>query len=763
MNAGADGRRFHDRWWTFPAAALLFAVAIGAGGWLLFRAERAGWRRAAQNELAAIADMKVDLIARWMAERRGDAELAREKALALWLLGDVGDGSLREPVLRWMDTLRRTADYAVVALFDASGRLILDAPAGAAGRYADVPDHVRAALRSKDVTFSDLHRAGPGQPIYLSFLVPVGDPSRIDRPPAGVLLLAVDPSRFLFPLIQNWPIPSRTAETLLVRREDHDVLFLNELRHRKDTALSLRVPLEGGLAQPATRAIQGFEGLMEGDDYRGIPVLAVARRVPGTPWFMVAKVDRDEIYAQVHRETWIAGLIAGLLYLTALLGTGYALHRQRLTIARRQLAESVHAETLAREGESAKQRQLEDAEESRKVLLSILEDRKAFEDALRMSEAQLSDALRLARAGHWEYDVASDTFTLNDNFYRIFRTTAAEVGGYRMSSAEYARRFCHPDDIPLVGQEVQAAIASPDPAYSRQVEHRIIYADGTPGHLSVRFFILKDAQGRTVKTFGVNQDITERVRRDEEAKRIEAQLQQQQKLESIGVLASGVAHEINNPINGILNYAQLIADRIGTAQPPGEYAAEIMKECDRVSSIVHNLLAFARHEKQAHSPARIEDILNATLSLIRTVLRHDQIRIDVEIEPGLPTIKCRSQQIEQVILNLLTNARDALDERFPGFDENKAVRIDVRPFEKESKRWIRIAVENDGTPVPAESRTRLFEPFYTTKTRDQGTGLGLSISYGIVKEHHGEIYLASEPGQPTRFHLDLPVDNGWQL
>lgn len=138
------------------------------------------------------------------------------------------------------------------------------------------------------------------------------------------------------------------------------------------------------------------------------------------------------------------------------------------------------------------------------------------EAALRHSEAQLSNALEMAHAGHWEYDVATDRFTFNDNFYRIFRTTAAEVGGYQMSSPEYARRFCHPDDLPLVAEEVRKAIETTDPGYNRQIEHRILYADGSVGHIAVRFFIAKDAQGRTFKTFGVNQDITAHKRIEEE-------------------------------------------------------------------------------------------------------------------------------------------------------------------------------------------------------------------------------------------------------
>jgi two-component system sensor histidine kinase/response regulator len=147
-----------------------------------------------------------------------------------------------------------------------------------------------------------------------------------------------------------------------------------------------------------------------------------------------------------------------------------------------------------------------------KAIFRDVTESKRAEELLRTSEAQLSNAMKIAQLGYWEYDVSKDLFTFNDHFYSIYRTSAERVGGYTMSSARYAQLFVHPEDAAVVGEEVRKAIETADPHFSRQLEHRIIYADGEAGYISVRFFVVKDGQGRTVKTYGANQDITERKR-----------------------------------------------------------------------------------------------------------------------------------------------------------------------------------------------------------------------------------------------------------
>ncbi len=285
--------------------------------------------------------------------------------------------------------------------------------------------------------------------------------------------------------------------------------------------------------------------------------------------------------------------------------------------------------------------------------------------------------------------------------------------------------------------------------------------DGTPVPVDVSAISIRYNNEDSAVVFC--RDITERKRVETIRMEMEASQRQQQKLEAIGTLAGGVAHEINNPLSGIMNYAELIREDIGENSPASAYAQSIVDETERIAVIVKNLLQFSRQEKQTHSYASIYDIINQTVSLINTIIKKDQILLDIDIEEGLPRIKCRSQQIQQVLMNLLTNARDALNEKYQDFSENKIIRVRCSGFESEGRRWLRLSVEDTGLGIPKIIRERIFEPFFSTKPKERGTGLGLSISFGIVQDHHGRIEVESEAGSYTRFILILPVDNGWQL
>lgn len=276
--------------------------------------------------------------------------------------------------------------------------------------------------------------------------------------------------------------------------------------------------------------------------------------------------------------------------------------------------------------------------------------------------------------------------------------------------------------------------------------------DGTLYEEDASISPVRDAAGKIVNYVAVKRDITREVA-------MEAQLRQSQKMEAIGTLAGGVAHEINNPINGIMNYTQLITDQLPADSPLQKFLANIMKETNRVSQIVRNLLSFARQNPQGPSPAHLNDIIKSVLTLVQSLIRHDQITLTVEVPDGLPQTECRSQQIEQVLLNLLTNARDALNEKYPAYHEDKIIRVTAHLVEQGGTRWIRTTVEDHANGIPPGIRDRVLDPFFTTKPAGKGTGLGLSISHGIVKEHNGELHFDTEAGRYTRFHVDLPLND----
>lgn len=316
----------------------------------------------ASELLTAIGDLRAGEIVKWQQRRLLEAEsLTRASLVGQQLqrfLENPADAAARNQAESLLALIEARDRYAAVAFFDTHSVLRLASSETFEFQSAGVRQLVADVSRSNSVALSDLHRPAGAREIHLDIACPVFVPAAsLAAGPAtapagnagavlGVLVLRIDAGQFLFPLIQTWPTPSLTAETLLVRREGDEVLFLNELRHQRGTALNLRLPIAQHPGLPAAEAALGRTGVMEGADYRGVPVLAAVRAVPRSPWFLVAKVDRDEIYAHLYEQAWLT--LALTVVLAAAVGMLVNLAGQRRKVAdmHRELALAQRVEYL---------------------------------------------------------------------------------------------------------------------------------------------------------------------------------------------------------------------------------------------------------------------------------------------------------------------------------------------------------------------------------------------------------------------------------
>ena len=243
-----------------------------------------------------------------------------------------------------------------------------------------------------------------------------------------------------------------------------------------------------------------------------------------------------------------------------------------------------------------------------------------------------------------------------------------------------------------------------------------------------------------------------------ERREAEAQVIQASKLASIGELAAGVGHEINNPINGVMNCADILLKNMPLDSPDRQFAELIRSEADRVATIVKNLLTFSRQKCEQYSYASIHDVVESVLSLSRKKIEKSHIALDLQLPDTLPRIRCRPEQLQQVLMNLIINAVHALDDRYPESDPEKRMAIATRPIFRNGCPFLMMTVDDWGTGMTESTRQRIFDPFFTTKGRDKGTGLGLSVSDGIVKDHGGFFEVNSEVDVSTRFSVFLPLD-----
>jgi signal transduction histidine kinase len=308
--------------WRLALLFLFLTVGIGAAGYSYLNVQQAHALREKHHDLAAIATLKTRQIADWRAERLAEAQSILTTSFivshAQHYLASGGRGEAeKQALLAWMSAPRHARHYRCVFLFDPAGEVRLTSCNGKLSPCKLTRPAVLDAMHTREVKFLDFHVVASAEKTHLSLFVPLLEETHGEKRVIGALAFEIDPAHFFYPLIQSRLTPSATAETLLVKREGDSVLYLNSLRHSQAAPLTLRHPLSD-TAQPAVKAVLGTEGEFTGTDYRRVEVLAALRKVPGSPWFLVTKVDRAEVEAPLRdRLLLVAAICLLLIALTA--------------------------------------------------------------------------------------------------------------------------------------------------------------------------------------------------------------------------------------------------------------------------------------------------------------------------------------------------------------------------------------------------------------------------------------------------------------
>jgi PAS domain S-box-containing protein len=375
------------------------------------------------------------------------------------------------------------------------------------------------------------------------------------------------------------------------------------------------------------------------------------------------------------------------------------------------------------------------------LLCTDITQPKLGEKQLRESEANLAKAQSIAGIGSWHWDFVPGEAFWSDEFFRLFGYQPGEV----KPSMKLVQEAAHPEDHDTLCGMMESNIRN---GKTEEIVVRFLRRDGELWYGNVMADGIWDNDGKLVRVYGYIQDITKIKLAEEREKQMQLELQNANRLASIGEMASGLAHEINNPLTGVVGFSQLLMERDIPAEIR-ENVEIINREAQRAARIISGLLTFAHQRELGRSMANINEIIIETMKLRAYELELCDIRVDMELDNGIPATAVDAVQIQQVFLNIILNAEQAIKSICkPGSITVKSGRAGDN---------IIITFIDDGPGIRKEDLSKIFNPFFTTKEVGQGTGLGLSMSHGIVTRHGGKISAESTWGKGTKIMVELPV------
>ena len=721
---------------------LVVIPAIITGGFLFYKDQSQQLKSDAESNLKAVAQLKVSQIVQWWSERMGDAYLIMENTD---ITSSLNSPQVKSNLLRKFKSLKEHYFYRDVLLADSSGKIL--SGTGDCRTHLDpgTLNVLRTAFENKKPEAVDLYYNTFEKYEEIDIVVPLLDPLKSEASPKGAIVLCINARQYLYPLIQAWPMPSQTSETLLVRKEGNSVLFLNDLRHRGNTALKFSISLShSGL--PASVAVNGKQGVYEGMDYRGVKVLSYLQQVPGKPWYMVSKIDVKEAFALARFRgsfIFILTLMLVIVVFTVLL---FLWKHGRQIYYKALYQKELDTQALRKHFEYL-------VKYANDIILLADKDYRIMELNDRACE---------------EYGYSRDemlTLTLKDFVAQGDRMHYQERLNELKEKGSYIREGVHQRKdgsvfpVEISGRYIEIDNSQYYQSIVRNITERKEIEDklnNTLVELNIKYSELKAAEEELSANFEEIQAAEEELAiQNEELQISKERAEESDRLKT--AFLQNMSHEIRTPMNAIMGFSQLLKENMHDPDKLMEFSEIINRRGSDLLAIIDEILEVSRIETGQLRVMAKECDMNLLLDELYTFF----VNYKSQMHKGHITISCRKMEeadpviltdiikFKQIFINLIQNALK--------YTERGSVQFG---FEKIEDNNLLFFVSDTGKGIPKDKYHKIFERFMQIDTSQasirEGLGLGLAIVKGLVTLLGGKIWVKSEIGQGSEFYFTIP-------
>lgn len=717
---------------------MAFALSIIMTGLIIFQYQKNIILERSEDNLASIANLKVERIEYWLDGLERDADIISKDyyfttLLEQWVRAGALDNANRDNILKRLKNIEDSNKYAALSLLDLAGQAILSTNSITIDQPDEsITDQAMDVIRTQEMILGEIN-LGQKEKLKMAMLVPLFVESRGARQIIGVLYFRIHPEQFLFPMLDAWPVSRLSAETLLVRRDSGQALYLNEVRRKKDLSLSMSIPLNQEDI-PGTNAVNGKTGFFRGVDYQNIPVISYLAQIPRMNWGMVAKVDEAEVYAPIYRRARQLLWMGGILFAVVSFATWLYVRRASVVELARLQADQ----------------QLKKSEESLRLLVSSVRDY-----AIIMLDAE-------GRISSW-----------NKGAEYITGYTFADVFGEFFSCL-----YPHEE---IAAGEPQKELQVATELGRFEINGWQIRKNGTRFWANTVITAIHATDNKVLGFAQVTRDISEQ--RQSEQLRAESEALRHASQMKSEFLAS-MSHELRTPLNAIIGFSEVIRDGLvgDLSQQQSKYIGNIFESGQHLLSLINDVLDLSKVEAGKMildiETFQLTSLLHDCTSMIKEKALSRDIELIEDVQADLGFMQCDGRKLKQIIYNLLSNAVKftpqggsiilsacrtvRADAIMIAEDKSWKTRLinEVDGVEATSDEFLEITVHDTGIGISDNDLNKLFQPFTqidsSLSRKFGGTGLGLVMVKALAHLHGGFIAVSSAEDKGSCFKVWLP-------